>query len=151
MKRYQAINGRVRRQARVWTHPVPGIAEQCWNRYTRGHLLVVDTMTRPARDSGSRLSATSSPARGGLASHLPPTTDAPAATRSPRSVDWRRRFCRPAVANVPDWLRRAVRLPLSFSAAAVAGHMPTLRRYAPQATLIFDTVDLHFCVSSAAE
>lgn len=155
MKRYQAVN-----QAKFvdkWRdalsmHPARGTPlENCWNRYTRGHVLVVDTMTPdPTRDSGSlRLSAIlrllhEEGWRVGFAPDDGRASDTEIAALGRLGVEV---LCRPAVANVPDWLRRhgAGLTVVILSRHTVAGQYADLVRcYAPQATLIFDTVDLHF-------
>ncbi len=155
MKRYQAIN-----QAKFvdkWrdalaTHPPSNSSlGEFWNRYTRGHVLVVDTMTPdPSRDSGSlRLSAMLRllHEEGWRLSFAPDdgrASDDEIAALGRLGVEV---LCRPEVANVPDWLRRhgSTLTAVILSRHTVAGqYADQVRRYAPQATLIFDTVDLHF-------
>ena len=120
-----------------------------WRR--RGRVLVVDMMTpEPTRDSGSvrmcaildlldrqHWSTALLPDDGHASAHAIATLGALGCET----------LCRPAVPDLPRWLRRhghelhAVIL----SRHMVAGqYLDVVRRHAPQARLIFDTVDLHF-------
>ncbi|WP_255367274.1 glycosyltransferase [Dyella sp. OK004] len=120
-----------------------------WRR--RGRILVVDSMTpEPTRDSGSlRLSAILRllDEQGWAVSFLPDdgrATDEEIRTLGALGVEV---LCRPWVSDLPHWLRahghelRAVML----CRHTVAGqYMSLVRKLAPKARLLFDTVDLHF-------
>lgn len=117
----------------------------------RGHILVVDSMTpEPTRDSGSlRLSAILRllVEQGWSVSFLPDdgrASDEEIHTLGALGVEV---LCRPYVSDLPHWLRahghglRAVML----CRHTVAGQYASLvRKLAPKARLLFDTVDLHF-------
>lgn len=120
-----------------------------WRR--RGRILVVDSMTpEPTRDSGSlRLSAILRllDEQGWAVSFLP--DDGRASEDEIRALGALGSdvLCRPWVADLPHWLRAhghelgAVML----CRHTVAGQYAALvRKHAPKARLLFDTVDLHF-------
>ena len=120
-----------------------------WRR--RGRILVVDSMTpEPTRDSGSlRLSAILRllDEQGWAVSFLP--DDGRATDEEIRALGalGTEVLCRPWVSDLPHWLRahghdlRAVML----CRHTVAGQYVSLvRKLAPRARLLFDTVDLHF-------
>jgi glycosyltransferase involved in cell wall biosynthesis len=120
-----------------------------WRR--RGRILVVDSMTpEPTRDSGSlRLSAILRllDEQGWAVSFLP--DDGRASDEEIRALGalGSEVLCRPWVSDLPHWLRahghelRAVML----CRHTVAGQYASLvRKLAPKARLLFDTVDLHF-------
>lgn len=120
-----------------------------WRR--RGRILVVDSMTpEPTRDSGSlRLSAILRllVEQGWSVSFLP--DDGRASDEEIRALGALgvEVLCRPYVSDLPHWLRahghglRAVML----CRHTVAGQYASLvRKLAPKAHLLFDTVDLHF-------
>jgi len=120
-----------------------------WRR--RGRILVVDSMTpEPTRDSGSlRLSAILRllDEQGWAVSFLP--DDGRASDEEIRALGalGTEVLCRPWVSDLPHWLRahghelRAVML----CRHTVAGQYASLvRKLAPKARLLFDTVDLHF-------
>lgn len=155
MKQFQITNQakfREKWQHVLANHPSRGTPlSQLWDRYVRGHILVVDSMTPdPSRDSGSlRLSAM---------------------LRILHEENWRLSFVpddgyaddrsiarlgdlgvevldRPWITNLPDWLRQhgAKLHAVILCRHTVAGQYADLvRRYAPRARLILDTVDLHF-------
>ncbi|WP_243039107.1 glycosyltransferase [Dyella sedimenti] len=120
-----------------------------WRR--RGRILVVDSMTpEPTRDSGSlRLSAILRllDEQGWAVAFLP--DDGRASDEEVRAMGalGTEVLCRPWVSDLPHWLRahghelRAVIL----CRHTVAGQYASLvRKLAPKARLLFDTVDLHF-------
>ncbi|EIL98462.1 hypothetical protein UUA_11848 [Rhodanobacter thiooxydans LCS2] len=155
MKRHQRPN-----QAKFvdkWTaelaaQPPAGTPLECaihWRR--RGHVLVVDAMTpEPSRDSGSlRLCAILRllDEQGWSTAFLPDDGRASPAEIDALGALGCEVLCKPWVADLPRWLREhgselhAVILCRHTVAGQYAG---LVRRYAPQAKLIFDTVDLHF-------
>lgn len=155
MKRHQVINQAT--FATKWKealrgHPAVGTSLSRalrWRR--RGRVLVVDTMTpEPTRDSGSlRLSAMLRllDEQGWAVSFLP--DDGRASEEEIRALGALgvEVLCRPWVSDLPHWLRahgnglRAVML----CRHTVAGQYASLvRKLAPKARLLFDTVDLHF-------
>ncbi|WP_232820891.1 glycosyltransferase [Dyella sp. C11] len=120
-----------------------------WRR--KGRILVVDSMTpEPTRDSGSlRLSAILRllDEQGWAVSFLP--DDGRASDEEIRALGalGTEVLCRPWISDLPHWLRahghelRAVML----CRHTVAGQYASLvRKHAPKARLLFDTVDLHF-------
>ncbi|RUL73106.1 glycosyltransferase [Dyella choica] len=120
-----------------------------WRR--RGQILVVDSMTPdPTRDSGSlRLSAILRllDEQGWSVSFFP--DDGRASEEEVRALGalGTEVLCRPWVTDLPDWLHthgselRAVML----CRHTVAGQYASLvRKLAPKARVLFDTVDLHF-------
>lgn len=120
-------------------------------RGTRGHILIVDASTPdPSRDSGSlRLTQILHLLHqdGYRLSFLPDDgrcTSEEADALGSLGVEVLRR---PWTRNLPHWLERHGRglHAVMLCRHAVAGqYAQVVRRYAPQATLIFDTVDLHF-------
>jgi len=155
MKRHQAPN-----QAKFtdkWTaelaaQPPPGTAlDQAIRWRSRGRLLVVDATTPdPARDSGSmRLCAILRllDAQGWSVSFAPDDGRADPGGVATLGALGCELIGGPAFKDLPAWLRghghelRAVML----CRHTVAGQYAALvRRHAPQARLLFDTVDLHF-------
>ncbi|MBD8897658.1 glycosyltransferase [Rhodanobacter sp. DHG33] len=120
-----------------------------WRR--RGRVLVVDAMTPdPSRDSGSlRLTAILRilDEQGWSVTFCPDDGRASASEIAALGALGCEVLCKPETANLPDWLRlhgselHAVML----CRHTVAGQYEALvRRHAPQAILLFDTVDLHF-------
>ncbi|BFI96972.1 MAG: glycosyltransferase [Rhodanobacter sp.] len=155
MKRFQRLNQAkfVQKWKNELTHqPPPGTPLERairWRR--RGRVLVVDAMTPdPGRDSGSlRLTAILRvlDAQGWSVAFCPDDGRASASEIAALGTLGCEVLCRPEIANLPDWLRRhggelhAVML----CRHTVAGQYAALvRRHAPQARLLFDTVDLHF-------
>jgi GT2 family glycosyltransferase/glycosyltransferase involved in cell wall biosynthesis len=120
-----------------------------WRR--RGRVLVVDAMTpEPARDSGSlRLCAILRllDEQGWSAAFLPDDGRASPAEIDALGALGCEVLSKPWVADLPRWLREhgselhAVILCRHTVAGQYAG---LVRRHAPQAKLVFDTVDLHF-------
>jgi GT2 family glycosyltransferase/glycosyltransferase involved in cell wall biosynthesis len=155
MKRYQAINQAI--FAEKWSdalskQPKPGTPQQqIWQRYTRGHVLVVDVTTpEPTRDSGSlRLAAILRilHQEGWRVSFAPDdghADDDSIALLGDLGVEVLRR---PSVPNIPTWLREhgSDLHAVILCRHTVAGqYTKVVRQYAPQAKLILDTVDLHF-------
>ena len=155
MKRHQVTNQAT--FAAKWKealrgHPAAGtslLRALRWRR--RGRVLVVDSMTpEPTRDSGSlRLSAILRllDEQGWAVSFLP--DDGRASDEEIRALGALgvEVLCRPWVSDLPHWLRahghglRAVML----CRHTVAGqYLSLVRKSAPKARLLFDTVDLHF-------
>ncbi|MEO6064229.1 MAG: glycosyltransferase, partial [Lysobacterales bacterium] len=154
-KRYQPINQAkfaVRWRDALQSHPAPGsdIVVACEHR-ARGRLLIVDACTpMPDHDSGSLRMWN--------------------LLRILVAMDWKIVFVtenmahhgrytsalqalgveclfHPAVGSLPTWLAEHGQL---FDAVMLSRHtvatplLPLVREYAPQAKLVFDTVDLHF-------
>jgi O-antigen biosynthesis protein len=155
MKRFQAINRDT--FANKWRdalsrQPAPGTPlPSLWNRYTRGHILVVDDRTPdPSRDSGSlRLFAILRilHQEGWRLSFAPDdgyAKDADFAALGDLGVQV---LTSADISNLPTWLRKHG---ATLSAAILCRHTVAgqyahvVRQYAPQAKLILDTVDLHF-------
>ncbi|WP_430391367.1 glycosyltransferase [Dyella sp. 20L07] len=155
MKRHQVTNQAkfVAKWADALTkQPPAGTAlERALGWRHRGRVLVVDSMTPDAtRDSGSlRLTAILKllDAQGWRTSFLPDdgrASDDEMRTLGALGVEV---LCRPWVPNLPQWLRQhghdlhAVML----CRHTVAGqYASVVRKHAPEARLLFDTVDLHF-------
>jgi O-antigen biosynthesis protein len=155
MKRFQRLNQAKfadKWMAELANQPLPGTPLERairWRR--RGQVLVVDAMTPdPSRDSGSlrltailrileeqRWSVTFCPDDGRASSSQIAELGALGCAV----------LCKPEIANLPDWLRRhgSELHAVMLCRHTVAGQYEALvRRYAPQAILLFDTVDLHF-------
>jgi GT2 family glycosyltransferase len=119
--------------------------------HSRGRILVVDAMTpEPTRDSGSlRLSAILRllDAQGWSCSFLPDDGRASAVEVAQLGALGVEILSRPWVRDLPTWLRKHGRAlhAVFLCRHSVAGQYAALvRRHAPQARLVFDTVDLHF-------
>jgi len=155
MKRHQVINQAT--FATKWEHALRGqppaatslLQALRWHR--RGRVLVVDSMTpEPTRDSGSlRLTAILRllDEQGWSVSFVP--DDGRASEDEIRALGSLgvEVLCRPWVSDLPHWLRahghelHAVML----CRHTVAGqYAAPVRKLAPRARLLFDTVDLHF-------
>ncbi|MEO9090418.1 MAG: glycosyltransferase [Rhodanobacter sp.] len=126
-----------------------------WRR--RGRVLVVDAMTpEPTRDSGSvRMCAIVAmlDRQGWSTALLPDDGHASAREIAMLGTLGCETLCRPAVPDLPRWLARHGRElhAVILSRYTVAGqYLELVRRHAPQARLIFDTVDLHFLRESRA-
>jgi GT2 family glycosyltransferase len=155
MKQYQVVNRAKfveKWQARLQEQPAPGTPiTQLWQRYTRGHILVVDVTTPdPSRDSGSlRLFEILRILHheGWRVSFAPDdgfADDASIAALGSLGVQV---LCRPEITQLPKWLKQhgASLHAIMLCRHTVAGQYTELvRRMAPQAKLILDTVDLHF-------
>jgi glycosyltransferase involved in cell wall biosynthesis len=155
MKRFQSVN-----QAKFAGKWMPELASQPppgtplrqairWRR--RGRVLVVDTTTPdPSRDSGSlRLCSILRilDEQGWSVAFHPDDGHASHGEITALGALGCEVLCKPEVAGLPDWLRLhgcelyAVMLCRHTVAGQYAG---LVRRHAPQAKLLFDTVDLHF-------
>jgi GT2 family glycosyltransferase/glycosyltransferase involved in cell wall biosynthesis len=155
MKRYQRSNQSTfvaKWSAVLATQPPPGTPLQRairWHR--RGRVLVVDAMTpEPARDSGSlRLFAILRilDEQGWSVAFLPDDGRATSAEIAALGSLGCETLSKPAISGLPRWLRQhggdlhAVIMCRHTVAGQYAG---MVRRHAPQARSIFDTVDLHF-------
>jgi GT2 family glycosyltransferase/glycosyltransferase involved in cell wall biosynthesis len=155
MKRFQAINQAKftqKWQAQLQQQPVPGTPlSELWRRHARGHILVVDVTTpEPSRDSGSlRLFSILRilHQEGWQVSFAPDDGFADDASIAALGALGVQVLCRPEVDNVPKWLSQygADLNAVVLCRHTVAGqYVHAVRRHAPQATLILDTVDLHF-------
>ena len=155
IKRYQAINQQ--KFADKWVtelaaQPPAGTPlEHALRWRSRGRVLVVDAMTpEPTRDSGSlRLCAILRllDEQGWSTAFLPDDGRASAAEMSALGALGVEVLCRPWVSDLPRWLREhgGELHAVILCRHTVAGQYADLvRRHAPQAKLLFDTVDLHF-------
>ena len=120
-----------------------------WHR--RGRVLVVDAVTPdPSRDSGSlRLTAILrilDEQRWSVA-FLPDDGRASASEIATLGALGCEVLCKPQTANLPDWLRchgRELHAVMLCRHTVAGQYEAQVRRHAPQARLLFDTVDLHF-------
>jgi GT2 family glycosyltransferase/glycosyltransferase involved in cell wall biosynthesis len=155
MKRHQVTNQAKFKQkwaAKLLEQPPAGTAlERAIRWRSRGRVLVVDSMTPdPRRDSGSlRLTGILKllDAQGWSTCFLPDDGRASDDEVSVLGALGIEVLCRPWIPDLPQWLRdhgsslHAVML----CRHTVAGQYAALvRKHAPQARLLFDTVDLHF-------
>ncbi len=155
IKQHQALNRHTfvaKWAAELHAQPPAGtVLNRALRWRARGRILVVDAMTpEPARDSGSlRLCAILRllDAQGWSCSFLPDDGRASAAEVTRLGALGIEVLRRPWVRDLPWWLRehgcelQAVML----CRHTVAGQYAALvRKHAPQAKLLFDTVDLHF-------
>jgi GT2 family glycosyltransferase/glycosyltransferase involved in cell wall biosynthesis len=155
MKRYQTVNQAKfadKWAAELAAQPPAGTPlERALRWRSRGRILVVDAMTpEPMRDSGSlRLHAILRllGEQGWSTAFFPDDGHASANEIAALGALGCELLCKAWVADLPRWLRQygdqlhAVIL----CRHTVAGQYADLvRRHAPQAKLIFDTVDLHF-------
>lgn len=155
VKQHQVINQAT--FARKWSAALRKQAEpgtplsQVLHRHQRGQVLVVDAMTPDAtRDSGSLRLCAMLRLLVGQGWHVRFAPDDGRASRQEMAALGAlgvEVMPRPWVRDLPAWLRahghelHAVML----CRHTVAGHFATLvRQHAPQARLLFDTVDLHF-------
>ncbi len=138
--------------ARLASQPASGqLLEPLLDRHARGRILIIDSMTPdPARDSGSlRLTAIFDILRA-LGWQVVFAADdgvADAAQRTQLGALGVHVLCRPWVHDPARWLRRhgSELHAVMLCRCGVADQYATLaRRHAPQATLLFDTVDLQF-------
>ncbi|HUB88329.1 MAG TPA: glycosyltransferase [Dyella sp.] len=155
MKQYQVTNRTKfveKWQRRLQEQPSPGTPiTQLWQRYTRGHILVVDVTTPdPSRDSGSlRLFEILHILHheGWRLSFVPDDGFADEASVAALGRLGVQVLCRPEVTQLPKWLKQhgASLHAVMLCRHTVAGqYADIVRRAAPQARLILDTVDLHF-------
>ena len=117
----------------------------------RGRVLVVDSMTpEPTRDSGSlRLCAILRllDEQGWSSSLLPDDGRASATEIAALGALGCEVLCRPWVPALPRWLRehgRELHAVILCRHTVAGQYVGLVRRHAPQARLLFDTVDLHF-------
>ncbi len=155
MKRYQRINQKkfVDKWAReLAAQPAAGTSlEQAIHQHSRGRVLIIDAMTpEPSRDSGSlRLVAIVGLLfRQGWSTVFIPD-DGRASNREIAALGALgcEVLCKPWMSDPARWLREHGRAlhAVFLSRHSVAGQYAALvRRHAPQAKLVFDTVDLHF-------
>lgn len=155
MKRYQVANKAKFTEkwaAALLQQPPAGTPVRHAQRWRqRGRVLVVDSMTPdPSRDSGSlRLCEILKllSAKGWDASFLPDdgrATDEEVHRLGSIGVEVLRR---PWIPDVPNWLHThgSELFAVMLCRHTVAGqYAPLVRKHAPQARLLFDTVDLHF-------
>ncbi len=155
IKRHQVINQASfvdKWQAELGTQPPAGTPLQRALRWrSRGCILLVDSRTpEPTRDSGSlRLSAMLRllGEQGWSTCFLPDDGQASAEEINALGAVGCEVLGKPWVTDAHDWLRRhGHRLhAVILCRHTVAGqYAAPVRRYAPQARLLFDTVDLHF-------
>ena len=155
VKRHQVINQTkfVDKWASVLPEqpPVTTPLERAVRWRSRGRILVVDAMTpEPARDSGSlRLCAILRllGEQGWSVSFLPDDGRASAQEIAALGSLGVEVLCRPWVPELPRWLREhGTELhAVILCRHTVAGqYVDLVRKHAPQAKLLFDTVDLHF-------
>jgi GT2 family glycosyltransferase len=134
------------------TQPPFGTAlEQAVRWHRRGRVLVVDSMMpEPARDSGSmRLCAILDllDKQGWSTAFLPDDGRASSHEIATLGALGCEVLAKPHVSDLPRWLRQhgSGLHAVMMSRHTVAGqYVDLVRRHAPQAKLIFDTVDLHF-------
>lgn len=117
----------------------------------RGRVLVVDSMTpEPTRDSGSlRLRAILRllDEQGWSTSLLPDDGHASASEIAALGALGCEVLCQPWVPALPRWLRehgRELHAVILCRHTVAGQYVGLVRRHAPQARLLFDTVDLHF-------
>ena len=155
MKRYQAINQATfvaKWTAELSSQPpanTPLARAIRWR--ARGRVLVVDAMTpEPTRDSGSlRLCAILRllEEQGWSTAFLPDDGHANAAEIAALGALGTEVLCKPWVADLPHWLRthgRDLHAVILCRHTVAGQYVSLVRRHAPQARLLFDTVDLHF-------
>lgn len=155
MKRYQSINQKVfvdKWAVELARQPSTGTSLESairWRR--RGRVLVVDAMTpEPARDSGSlRLCAILRilDAQGWSTAFLPDDGRASQTEITALGALGCEVLCQPWVANLPRWLHehgKDLRAVILCRHTVAGQYTELVRRHAPQAKLLFDTVDLHF-------
>lgn len=155
MKRYQRLNQTTfveKWASELASHPAPGTSlDRAVHWRARGRLLVIDTMTpEPTRDSGSlRLVAILRLLAGQGWSNIFIPDDGRASRQEMATLG--SLGCevlgKPWLSDPARWLREhGAELHAVFLCRhTVAGQYADLvRRHAPQARLIFDTVDLHF-------
>jgi GT2 family glycosyltransferase len=155
MKQYQSVNHK--KFVEKWRHrlqqqPAPDTPiAQLWQRYTRGHILVVDTMTPdPARDSGSvRLFEILRILNheGWRLSFAPDDGFADETSVVALGSVGVQVLCRPEVTRLPKWLGQhgpSLHAVILCRHTIAGQYVEVVRRTAPQAKVILDTVDLHF-------
>lgn len=155
MKRYQRIN-RTKfvgkwKLALTRQPPAGTLLQRAVRWHRRGRVLVVDAATPdPTRDSGSlRLTAILRilDAQGWSVAFSPDDGHASPAEIAALGALGCEVLCAPADGSLPGWLQRHGRElhAVMLCRHTVAGQYAALvRKHAPQAKLLFDTVDLHF-------
>lgn len=155
MKRHQVLNQTKfveKWAAALSAHPRKGTPLQRAIRWrARGRVLVVDATTpEPARDSGSlRLSAILRllGEQGWSTAFLPDDGHASSQQIDAIGALGCELLCRPWVADLPHWLRgngRELHAVILCRHTVAGQYAKLVRQHAPQARLLFDTVDLHF-------
>lgn len=155
MKRHQAPNQARftdKWKAELAAHPPPGTALDRAIRWrSRGRVLVVDATTPdPARDSGSmRLCAILRllDAQGWSVSFAPDDGRADPGGIATLGALGCELLGGPALGDLPAWLRdngRELHAVMLCRHTVAGQYAAIVRRHAPQARLLFDTVDLHF-------
>jgi len=155
MKRHQLINQHsftAKWAYELDAQPAPGtILERALHHRTRGRVLVVDSMMpEPTRDSGSlRLHAILRllSEEGWDVCFLP--DDGRASTQEIAALGALgcEALYRPWVRDLPTWLRaygHALHAVILCRHNVAGQYLELVRRHAPQARLLFDTIDLHF-------
>ncbi|TPG48694.1 glycosyltransferase [Rhodanobacter glycinis] len=155
MKRYQLINQATfvdKWSVELTRQPPAGTSlERAMRWHSRGRVLVVDAMTpEPARDSGSlRLCAILRllDEQGWSTCFLPDDGRASSEEIAALGALGCEVLARPQTPALPHWLKQHGRElhAVILCRHTVAGQYASLvRQHAPQAKLLFDTVDLHF-------
>jgi len=155
MKQYQAINRAkfvAKWQQALLHQPAPATPlADLWQRYHRGHVLVVDaTIPDPSRDSGSlRLFEMLRilHQEGWRISFAPDDGFADEASIAALGRLGVQVLCRPEVAALPKWLSQhgyGLHAVVLCRHTVAGQYIHAVRQHAPQAKLILDTVDLHF-------
>jgi GT2 family glycosyltransferase len=131
--------------------PVGTSLERAVRRYSRGRVLVVDAMTpEPSRDSGSlRLCAILRllDEQGWNTAFLPDDGRASASEIATLGALGCEVLCKPWVTDLPRWLREhgdELHAVILCRHTVAGQYVELVRHHAPQAKLVFDTVDLHF-------
>ncbi len=155
MKRYQEINQAkfvAKWVAKLPAQPPAGTpVERAIHWRCRGRVLVVDAMTPdPSRDSGSlRLCAILRllGEQGWSTAFLPDDGHANATEIAALGALGTEVLCKPWVTDLPHWLHshgRDVHAVILCRHTVAGQYASLVRRHAPKARLLFDTVDLHF-------
>ena len=155
IKRHQVLHRErfaARHAVALREQPAPDTSvDAALQRHARGRILIIDAMTPdPARDSGSlRLTALFGLLRemGWQVLFAPDDGHACAERIDALGSLGVEVLCRPWTRGVPAWLDRhgsGLDAVMLCRAGIAATYQPLVRRTAPQARLLFDTVDLHF-------
>ncbi|WP_266157752.1 glycosyltransferase, partial [Dyella silvatica] len=155
MKRYQRINQikfTTKWATELETQPPAGTPlHQAIRSRTRGRSLVVDAIApEPTRDSGSlRLSAILRllNEQGWSVCFLPDDGRASSDEITALGAQGVEVLCRPWVSELPQWLRKhgpELHAAILCRHTVAGQYADLVRKYAPEAKLLFDTVDLHF-------
>jgi O-antigen biosynthesis protein len=154
VKAYQVVNGRTfvsRHKRQLADQPQPGVpADQARDRGIRGRVLFVDAMMpTPDQDAGSLV--TVELIRTFQQMGYQPVFVADNLLAPARYTDDLRRqgvecLYHPCIASLEDHLEKAgtrYTVVVLFREYITSKHLPTVRRLAPQARVIFHTIDLH--------